>query len=134
MYRLDIKPLSINKAYRGRRFATQDLKDFKKDLSWMLPKISVPKGKLAVEYIFGLSSKGSDGDNLIKAFQDCIAEAYGFNDNQIYKWTVEKVDTKKKQEYIEFNIKPLSYPKLPKNFGKLKVGGKWVTRETLGSY
>ena len=37
-----------------------------------------------------MSSKNSDGDNLIKAFQDALAEQYGFNDRDIYRWEVEK--------------------------------------------
>lgn len=105
MVTIKIKPLSVNKAYRGRRFASSDLKDFKMELLWQLPKkFKVPQGKLSVKYIFGCSSKGSDGDNLIKAFQDCLAEIYGFNDNKIYKWIVEKVDVKKGEEFISFEI------------------------------
>lgn len=99
------KPLSINKAYRGRRFATKDLHDYQKEVTYQLPKLKIPTGKLSVKYVFGCSSKGSDGDNLIKAFQDCLAEHYGFNDNRIYKWEVEKIDVKKGQEFIEFKIK-----------------------------
>ena len=101
------KPLSLNKAYRGRRFTTRDLTDYKKEVTYQLPKLQIPKGKLEVKYIFGCSSKGSDGDNLIKAFQDCLAEFYGFNDNKIYKWTVEKSDIKKGKEFIKFEIKSL---------------------------
>lgn len=104
MVHLNIKALSVNKAYRGRRFATQELAQYKKDISRILPKLKVPEGQLAVRYVFGLSSKGSDGDNLIKAFQDCLAECYGFNDNRIYKWNVEKVDVKKGAEFVEFEI------------------------------
>ncbi len=66
--------------------------------------MTVPEGKLAVRYIFGVSSKASDGDNLIKAFQDVIAEAYGFNDKWIYEWHVTKVDVPKGSEYVEFEI------------------------------
>ena len=104
MIHLDIKPLSVNKAYRGRRFASKDLKSFKDKLAYILPKLKVPKGRLQVEYIFGVSSKGSDGDNLIKAFQDCLSEIYGFNDNQIYSWKIAKVIVKKGEEFIEFKI------------------------------
>lgn len=104
MARITIKPISINEAYRGRRFATPALKNYKTTLSLLLPKMSLPEGNLRVTYEFGVSSKGSDGDNLIKAFQDCVAEAYGFNDNQIYEWNVKKVITRKGEEYIDFQI------------------------------
>ncbi len=103
--KISIKPLSINQAYRGRRFSTPELKTYKETLKYLLPKLEIPpKGRLAVKYVFGLSSKGSDGDNLIKAFQDCIAEQYGFNDNRIYRWVVDKEDVAKGEEFIDFDI------------------------------
>lgn len=104
MARIAIKPITLNKAYSGRRFATPYLKDFKQELMWQLPRMKIPDGKLACKYIFGVSFKGCDIDNLIKAFQDCLAEVYGFNDNRIYKLEVEKNDVKKGEEYIEFKI------------------------------
>ena len=104
MYIIPLKPLSVNKAYRGRRFATKELQQYKKDLFRLLPKLKVGKGKLGVSYVFGLSSKGADGDNLIKSFQDCLTEAYNFNDNKIYEWKISKDDVKKGNEYISFEI------------------------------
>ncbi len=43
-----------------------------------VPPLDVPKERLAVSYVFGVSSKNSDGDNLVKAFQDCpcVDEAF----------------------------------------------------------
>jgi Holliday junction resolvase RusA-like endonuclease len=106
MFRLNIKPLSLNSAYRGRRFSTPELNSFKQEVYYLSPKIiKIPKGKIAVKYVFGVSSKNCDGDNLIKCLQDAIADKYGFNDREIYKWEVEKVDVKKGCEFIEFEIK-----------------------------
>lgn len=107
MYNLKIKPISLNSAYRGRRFKTPELESFKKEVFYLLPKIEIPKGKLSAIYEFGVSSKASDGDNLIKVFQDCLADTYRFNDKMIYEWKVSKVDVKKGCEYIKFLIKPL---------------------------
>jgi Holliday junction resolvase RusA-like endonuclease len=104
MARIDIKPISVNEAYRGRRFATKELTQYKSDLGWLLPKMVVPDGPLAAKYVFGVSSKTSDGDNLIKAFQDAIAEHYGFNDKRIYRWDVTKVDVPKGKEFVEFEL------------------------------
>jgi Holliday junction resolvase RusA-like endonuclease len=73
-------------------------------LAYSLPSKKIPKGKLSVRYEFGVSSKGSDGDNLIKCFQDALARKYGFNDNQIYRWEVEKKIVVKGKEYISFDI------------------------------
>lgn len=104
MIRLKIKPLSLNSAYRGRRFSTPALSEFKEMIHYLCPKMVIPKGKLKVKYIFGVSSKNSDGDNLIKCLQDGLADKYGFNDKTIYKWDVEKVDVPKGKEFIEFEI------------------------------
>lgn len=108
MTHLSIKGLSLNHAYRGRRFITPELKQFKRDMMLILPKMSIPVGKLQVVYRFGVSSKNSDADNLVKTCQDSLAECYGFNDKKIYHITVEKEDVVKGEEFIEFEIK--SYP------------------------
>lgn len=102
--KIKIKPLSANTAWQGKRFKTQAYKDYEQELLYILPKITVPKGNLRVIYKFGLSNKQADGDNCIKQFQDILSKKYGFNDNQIYKWEVEKIDCKKGNEFIEFYI------------------------------
>lgn len=106
MITLKIKPLSLNNAYRGRRFATATLEAYKKSIHYLAPKMTVPEGKLKIKYVFGVSSKSSDGDNLIKCFQDALADKYGFNDKKIYKWEVEKIDVKKGSEFVSFEIMP----------------------------
>lgn len=107
MVKIKIKPLSVNRSYQGRRFSTPELKDYKQELSYLLPPLRVPKGKLRVVYVFGVSSKASDGDNLIKSFQDSLAEKYGFNDRDIYEWSVKKELVKKGEEYCAFELLPL---------------------------
>lgn len=107
MHTVQIKPISLNHAYRGRRFATDELKRFKRDLGRLLPRtlnVEANRGQLRVSYEFGVSSKSCDGDNLIKVFQDTLASFYGFNDRQIYEWSVKKVDVSKGDEYITFEI------------------------------
>jgi Holliday junction resolvase RusA-like endonuclease len=106
MYHVAIKPLTVNRAYQGRRFRTPELLAYQRELSYLLPKIEVPRGKLAVRYVFGVSSSNSDGDNLIKAFQDALAEQYGFNDRDICHWEVEKRIVPKGQEFVEFELRP----------------------------
>lgn len=71
-----------------------------------MPPLTIPKGKLSVKYVFGVLSKASDGDNLIKSFQDTLCERYGFDDRDIYRWDVEKVIVPKGQEYARFEIIP----------------------------
>jgi len=108
MKRIKLKPLSVNDAWRGRRFKTEKYKQYGKDLMFLLPKrVKIPEGRLYVFYKFGLSSKNADGDNCIKQFQDIITKRYGFNDKRIYAWGVLKVDVKKGDEFIEFDITSL---------------------------
>lgn len=102
---IPIKPLSVNESYQGRRFSTPKLKAYKETLGYLLPPLIIPKGKLAVRYEFGVSSKMADGDNLVKSFQDTLCEKYGFNDRDIYRWEVEKVIVPKGEEYAAFEIK-----------------------------
>lgn len=108
MYVIKVKPISLNQAYRGRRFKTPELEAYKKFIHNKLPKIEIPRGKLFARYEFGVSSKNCDGDNLVKCFQDAIAEKYGFNDKQIYKWEFEKKDVPKGEEYVAFSLSEFS--------------------------
>lgn len=104
MHRLPLKALSLNAAYRGRRFITPELKKYKEDVARLAPRLSIPSGKLHISYVFGVSSKNSDADNLVKCTQDSLAERYGFNDRVVYSIDVKKMDVKRGEEYIEFEI------------------------------
>lgn len=106
MVKISIAPLSVNQAYRGRRFATPELKAYKTAVAYSLPKKKIPEGKLRIDYEFGFSSSRSDLDNAVKICQDSIAEFYGFNDNRIYEIRAVKKITKKGKEYVAFEIKP----------------------------
>lgn len=105
--RIKIKPLSVNDAWRGKRFKTPQYKTYEKVLGFMLPKLEIPEGKLKIELTFGFSSKASDWDNPIKPIQDILQKKYGFNDNRIYEAVVKKEIVKKGKEFIEFNITKL---------------------------
>ena len=105
MTEIKIKPLSINKAYRGRRFKTKEYAGYETELYYQLPDLQIPEGKLQVQYIFGLSNKRADWDNPIKAFQDILQKKYLFDDNRIYKAIVEKVDVKRGEEFVSFEIR-----------------------------
>lgn len=110
MHKLKLKPLSLNSAYRGRRFASTALKKFKHDASLILP----PKHALNVDFsanntmlelnvTYG-TSKASDLDNLNKTFIDCLTEKYGFNDNRIYRIVMRKFPVRKGEEFIHFEL------------------------------
>ena len=105
MHKVDIKPLSVNQAWQGRRFKTPKYKQYERDMLTILPKLTVPDKKLELVVEFGLSSKLADVDNPVKCFVDCLQKKYNFNDSRIYKMTITKVDVKKGKEFIEFEIK-----------------------------
>ena len=101
---IKIKALSVNKAWKGKRFKTKDYKAYEEELLLTLPKYKIPDGDLEVFYEVGYSNKLSDIDNFIKPFQDILQKKYNFDDNRIYKLIAEKKIVKKGEEYIKFEI------------------------------
>lgn len=105
MITVNIKPLSVNEVWQGRRFKTQAYKSYEKAVLLMLPKrIELPSPPFSITFEFGVSSKLSDWDNPIKPFQDILCKKYGIDDRDIYKGTVSKVLVKKGEEYVKFKI------------------------------
>lgn len=102
--RLEVKPLSVNEVWQGKRFKTPKYKQYEKEILLTLKPMQIKGGKLSVFLRFGLSSKNADIDNPVKPFVDCLQKRYGFNDRHIYKLTIEKVDVPKGKEFIEFEI------------------------------
>ena len=105
--RLDIKPLSVNEAWKGRRFKTDSYKSYERSVLMLLRPMTIPEGPLELFLEWGFSSAGSDFDNPIKPFTDCLQKKYGFNDNRIVRAVIEKVKVKKGSEYINFEIKEM---------------------------
>lgn len=105
---LNIKPMSVNEAWQGKRFKTKKYKQYEKECFVLLPeKIEIPEGRLKVSLSFGFSSKLSDADNPVKCFIDILQKKYGFNDNKIYEYSISKMDVKKGEEFISFTIESL---------------------------
>ena len=105
--RINIKPLSVNEVFQGRRFRTKKYDIYEMQVRKMLPQIEFPKGKLSLKYIVGYSNSTADIDNFIKPFQDILQKHYQFNDRMIYHLEVDKVIVKKGFEFIEFEITDL---------------------------
>jgi hypothetical protein len=105
-YTLNIKPLSVNEAFKGMRYKTVKCDKFIKDVLLLLPnKIDYPDKnnvKLAIE--FGFSSKACDASNHIKIFEDCLVKKYGVDDKNTYELHIFKAIVKKGNEYIKFKI------------------------------
>jgi Holliday junction resolvase RusA-like endonuclease len=106
MIKLNIKPLSVNKAWQGKRFKTPLYKAYEKKMMLILPKsIGKIPDQIEVNITFGFSNKASDIDNGVKPFLDLLQKKYRFNDSQIYRLNIHKVLTEKGFDFIEFEIK-----------------------------
>ena len=103
--RVRLKPLSINKGYKGKLQKTDALKQYERDLFYLLPRIKPDcKGRLKISITYGFSSRANDLDNPTKPFLDVLQRKYGFNDNQIYRLTIKKKIVPKGREFIDFKI------------------------------
>lgn len=103
--RINLKPMSVNVAWQGKRFKTTQYKQFERDMLLMLPKLKIEFDKpLSVDLTFGFSSKLSDIDNPVKPVLDCLQKKYGFNDRDIYNLTIKKEIVETGKEFIEIKI------------------------------
>ena len=102
---VNIKPLSVNRAWKGKRYKTLEYKRWQKDVLNLLPNIKNDfKGDLKVCFVFGFSNSASDVDNPLKTIIDTLQVKYKFDDKQIQELNVKKVKVKKGDEFIKFNI------------------------------
>lgn len=106
--KIQIKPLSVNQAWQGKRFKTPKYKAFEKEMLLKLKPIKIDfKGDLEVNIKYGFSSKLADIDNPCKVVLDCLQKKYGFDDRQIIKLGQEKEIVKKGNEFIKIEINKL---------------------------
>ena len=116
MLHINIKPLSVNEAWQGRRFKTDKYKRYENALLFSLPHFTDftgfdAKDKLSITMEFGFSNKASDIDNPVKPFMDILQKKYGFNDKNVYELILKKRIVPKGGESIAFNIKQVSLNK-----------------------
>ena len=104
--RVNIKPLSCNDAWKGKRFKSTAYKKYELDLLFLLPKFQLPEPPYEIYLKFYFSSAASDLDNPVKQILDIFQKKYGINDKHVYKLVVEKGKAEKGQEWFEFLILP----------------------------
>ena len=102
--KIDIKPLSVNNCWQGKRFKTKQYKEYEEALLYMLPNMKLLEPPYYITYEFGFSNKASDIDNPVKPLTDILQKKYDFNDKDIYKMVLDKKIVKKGKEYINFTI------------------------------
>ena len=104
---ISIIPLSVNQAWKGRRFKTKLYTKYEKELLLKLKPTKLPKPPYKVDFVFGFSNKASDLDNPIKCLLDILQKKYKFNDKLIYELNIKKLIVPKSKEFIDINIKTL---------------------------
>ena len=102
--RVNIKPLSVNVVWQGKRFKTPAYKAYEQEVMLKLKPLRLPEKPYKLVLEFGLSNMQADWDNPIKPFVDILQKKYGFNDRDIHEGIVKKVKTAKGEEYIEFSL------------------------------
>ena len=108
MIKLDIKPLSVNQAWQGKRFKSPEYKKYERVVLLMLPKQKIPLPPYRIDLEFGFSNGVSDIDNPLKPFIDILQKKYSINDKDIFELYVKKVVVKKKSDYVSFKITSLN--------------------------
>ena len=103
-HRLNIKPLSVNEAWQGRRFKTNDYKVYEQACLYMLPKVKLPAAPYQIEIEVGFSTIAADLDNVIKPIIDILQKKYLFNDKHVYRLIAEKKIVIKGKEYLDIKI------------------------------
>jgi Holliday junction resolvase RusA-like endonuclease len=108
-FRIPVKPLSVNAAYRGgRRFKSKEYVRFLKDVAAAFAsqkKMETIEAPIHVDYVFYVSNRNTDVFNLVKTIEDAMKEAGVYaDDRQVWSGTVEKVLCAKGQDSIDIRI------------------------------
>lgn len=106
-FRIEIKPLSVNDAWQGRRFKTKDYLQYEHDMQILLPHITEAWDEpIRVTYFFRLKRAATtDVDNLIKPLQDLLVRTGVITDDRlIQSFTATK--EKNTIDSVEVTIEP----------------------------
>lgn len=109
----NIKPLSVNDCWQGKRFKSKAYKIYETELLYTLPILQLPNPPYSIYFEFGLSNVLADWDNPVKPLQDILQKKYGFNDKDIIEARVFKKKVAKGLEY--FLVKLENYDKFKFN-------------------
>jgi len=102
--RIDLKPLSINCAFQGRRFKTKAHKDYETQLLWLLKGCKKTTGWYSIRFDFYLRSyMVSDISNLVKVTEDVLVKA-GIVEDDRYCKHMELEKHKSRTNYFTFEI------------------------------
>ena len=104
---INLKPVSTNKIWKGKRWMSKEGAQFKKDCLLLLrakqAKLKVMEGEMSIHFRFGLSRE-MDTSNCIKLVEDCVALALGVDDIKFRGMTATKEKVAKGKEFIAVEI------------------------------
>jgi hypothetical protein len=100
---LNIKPLSVNKAWQGKRFKSPEYKKYEIQVLRLLPDIEIKQFK-QLKITYGFSNMMSDIDNPTKLVLDLLQKKYNVNDRDLIYLVLHKEKTKKGEEFIEIDF------------------------------
>jgi len=102
---VDVKPLSVNKVWQGRRYKTRDYLNYEKELLFTLPKRKTITGNFEIEFTFYLKNPyRQDLDNFIKPLLDILVKkGYIEDDRKMIYLKAKKIKADK--DKISIKIK-----------------------------
>lgn len=108
--KVEIKPISINSCWQGRRFKTKEYAEWRKESMYLIKKLKpeTVDAVCTVQLTFHCSKnfKRVDIDNMIKPALDSIVDSGAIKDDRfIEKLVVDKV--KDKKDFWEFSVEEL---------------------------
>tara|TARA_Y100000310_G_scaffold93089_1_gene90668 strand:- start:1521 stop:1907 length:387 start_codon:yes stop_codon:yes gene_type:complete len=108
--KINIKPLTVNAVYVGRRYKTADYRAYREDVGWQLKGIEKIPGFVEINYKFYVRYWwGRDVDNMIKPIQDILVKNNIIDDDiNVIKVIAEKIAIPKEQDdFMEIEINPI---------------------------
>ena len=109
---LQMKSISTNKIWTGKRFLSAAARDFKKEAHYRLltnrselksQLAAAGDGELAIRFEFGLS-RDADTDNCLKLVIDVLSAVMGIDDRRFRGVSAMKTKVKRGGEFIRFAI------------------------------
>ena len=103
--KIDIKPISVNAAFQGKRFKTKDCKAYEQALWYKLPRKPMLTGEVEIWFDFFLVNYAkTDISNLVKVTEDILVKKkYIQDDRKIVKMHLSK--TKSAKDMMTITIK-----------------------------
>lgn len=103
---IGLKPLTVSRAWQGRRFKTPEYRQWEQDALWMLKGSPVHSGAVSVRIrLYMANASRSDFDNPLKVLCDVLTKA-GVIEDDCKIWEAHITKIQSKDEHIEVEILP----------------------------